>query len=160
MPRSPRPLYDRWLEKVEKTDTCWLWRAAQSPGGYGVIQRGSRGQGIIRAHVFSYGHFRGPVPPGMDVRHLCHVPNCVNPDHLALGTRAENMADSMRAGRRLGPRKPRRGEDNGMSKLTASDILRIRGDSRILREVAADYNVSLTAIWSIRRGRTWRHVTS
>ncbi len=157
---KPTPLYERWLDKVEKTDTCWLWRGAIKNGGYGVVNRGARGEGVVRAHVFAYSWFRGPVPAGMDVRHLCHVPNCVRPDHLELGTRRQNMADSMRAGRRLGPRRPPQGERNANSKLTVADVLAIRADSRLLREVAADYGVTMSTISSIRRGSSWQHVTA
>lgn len=151
-------LYDRWLAKVEKTETCWLWRGAIKNGGYGVVNRGRRGEGVIRAHVFAYAHYKGDVPLGADVRHLCHVPSCVNPDHLALGTRRENMADSKRAGRLIGLHPGLTGEDNPLAKLTVADVLAIRLDSRTLAAVAADYGVSLTAIWSIRKGKTWRHV--
>ena len=135
-----------------------MWRGAIKNGGYGVVNRGCRGEGVIRAHVFSYEYFRGPVPPRTDVRHLCHVPNCVNPDHLVLGTRAENMADSKRAGRHLGPRHPKLGEEVGTSKLTVADVLRIRVDRRLLREVAIDYDVSLSTISNIRLGKSWRHI--
>jgi hypothetical protein len=106
-PRPPRPPKSRpsrpaWQRMLARTtivaDGCWLWNGARSAGGYGIIQLG-RGKGTTKAHRVSYEHFVGPITPGLDVMHRCHVPNCVNPAHLELGTRAENMAMSQRAGR-------------------------------------------------------------
>jgi hypothetical protein len=163
VPVPPRPAWLRVLDRTEITeDSCWLWQGALN-SGYGIVQLG-RGRGTARVHRVIYARFIAPlpVPPpaGPDIRHLCHVRNCVNPAHLTLGTRAENMGDARRASRRLGPRQGLLGEANPHSKLTIADVLAIRADSRILREVAADYGVSLQAVWSIRKGRTWRHATA
>lgn len=94
-----RPAYLRVLDRTDIIEGgCWLWRGVVNDGGYGVIQLG-RGKGTTRAHRVTYEHFVGPLVPGLDVMHLCHVPNCVNPAHLKLGTRAENMAMSQDDGR-------------------------------------------------------------
>lgn len=82
---------------------CWLWQGALNHG-YGIIQLGRKpGEGTARVHRVIYEHFIGPLemppPLGPDVMHSCHVRNCVNPAHLVLGTRAENMASSQRDGR-------------------------------------------------------------
>lgn len=94
------PLEERFWEKVKKTDYCWEWTAALSPPrpghiGYGVIGRGGRGSGNIRAHVLSYElHSGQPIPDGQVVRHTCDNPPCVNPDHLVLGSFSDNMRDA------------------------------------------------------------------
>jgi hypothetical protein len=97
------PIAERFAEKhaVNKDTNCWEWTGSRVTGGYGMLggERGSRG---VLAHRFSYEHHVGPVPDEMIVRHRCHNPSCVNPEHLALGTHAENMADMARAGRRIG----------------------------------------------------------
>jgi hypothetical protein len=69
--------------KVDKTDSCWLWRGYVRPDGYGRITR-RYGQivGAFYAHVVSYVLMRGPVPDDLTLDHLCRTRGCVNPAHL------------------------------------------------------------------------------
>lgn len=93
---------DRWRQKVAFAgpDDCWLWTASKDPDGYGRFQVPTpNGQRHIRAHVWSYQHFKGPVPPGQVVMHSCDVRHCVNPAHLSLGTPRDNNDDKIAKGR-------------------------------------------------------------
>ena len=76
---------------------CWVWIAGKNSDGYGNFQYSGK---CGRAHRFSYELHIGPIPEGMEVRHGCHVPACVNPAHFQLGTHADNMRDMAMSGRR------------------------------------------------------------
>jgi hypothetical protein len=78
-------------------DACWEWLDAKQQFGYGMFwlkSQGSRnGKSSIPAHRASYYLFVGEIPPGQQVRHMCHNPGCVNPRHLRTGTALENAQD-------------------------------------------------------------------
>ena len=91
---KPRPVAERFWEKVHKTDTCWLWTASKFYTGYGRFYTGPGQFGLERkiecAHRVAYELVKGPIPEGLQIDHLCRVPACVNPDHLEAVTRREN----------------------------------------------------------------------
>ena len=100
----------------------------------------------------AYERYRGPVPPGLLVCHSCDVRCCVNPDHLFLGTPADNTADMIRKGRMA------RGERRGHAKLTTEQALEIKASALSSRVVAAQYGVGSSTIRKLRRGKTWTHI--
>lgn len=92
MNRRSRPSLDRFLEKITRTDTCWLWNASVDGNGYGRFRSGNV---EYKAHVWAWQFFYGQAKtPGMDLDHLCHVRNCVRPDHLQQVTHRENLMRS------------------------------------------------------------------
>lgn len=102
--RTKKPIESRFWCKVEKTEGgCWEWRGARIPQGYGTFHVRALGQDRrVYAHRMSYLWANGTIPEGMDVMHTCHNRGCVNPDHLTVGTRKENMQSSAADGRKLG----------------------------------------------------------
>jgi hypothetical protein len=78
----------RLLAKIEKTETCWLWRGQVNNKGYGLFWlNGSK----RAAHVVSFLLHGGHIPDGLELDHLCRVTLCVRPDHLEPVTHAENQ---------------------------------------------------------------------
>lgn len=88
----------------EPNSGCWLWGKSVNKKGYGQISR-SRKEGPALAHCVSWQLAKGEIPQGLCVLHRCDVPCCVNPDHLWLGTKADNNRDMAGKGRHYLQRK-------------------------------------------------------
>ena len=147
-----RTVAERLWAYVEKTPGCWLWTGSINARGYGAFNPG-RGRAIAHRYVYelTYGLI---LSKDILVCHACDVRHCVRPDHLFLGTKKDNMADSIAKGRHI------KGSMVGIAKLHETDILPIRAlkGKMATRDVAQQYNVSVTTILNIWRRRTWKHI--
>ncbi len=137
---------------------CWEWVGGKK-NGYGAFDSGSfqmkaRLSGKRGAHQVSYEAYKGKIPEGLVVRHTCDNPCCINPDHLILGTQADNVADREARGRR----KDINGEKIGTSKLTAAQVLEIRASNLSYAELAKIFNVDKSNIAAIKTGKSWKHL--
>jgi len=113
------PLKDRLLARVVVTGGgCWEWQGFRDRGGYGRIARGGHAEGSLATHRAAWEVTYGPIPDGMWVLHKCDNPPCCNPDHLFLGTAADNNADMRAKGRQVNPS----GAAHGMTKYTAAQV--------------------------------------
>lgn len=96
--RVPRSLPAKILESIEHDTNggCWLYSGPLNPGGYGSVFIEKRAGRLIRepAHRLSYRLFRGEIPEGLQLDHLCRVRCCCNPAHLEPVTARENMLRS------------------------------------------------------------------
>lgn len=87
--------------KVNPTTKCWIWTGATTAFGHGIFSR-------TTAHRIAWELYNNNIPKGLCVLHRCDVPSCVNPEHLFLGTHADNMQDKVNKGR--GGRKKEEGD--------------------------------------------------
>ena len=156
-------LETRFWTKVRRgptPDACWSWIGAQGNGGYGVLGRGRRGEGNLRAHRVSWEIHHGPIPHDMKVLHRCDNPQCANPRHLFLGTQKDNTDDMHAKGRGKKVAVPH-GEANHAAKLTAHDVREIRAacSRRVPQRVITErYGVTQALVSEINRGLIWKTV--
>jgi hypothetical protein len=146
---------ERFWSKVDKSDACWVWTGMRNDSGYGLFILKGR---YLRAHRIAFQLTSGNVPQGICVCHHCDNPPCVRPDHLFLGTVADNNADMVAKGRNRN--KVHLGEQNGQSKLTSKQVDEIRfryaAGGITQRELARQYGVSNSLIGHIVTRRFWR----
>lgn len=138
---------------------CILWLGNVNEQGYGRIS--SRGNWFL-AHRIAFEIATGAeVPSGLGVCHKCDTPLCINPAHMFVGTQRENMLDATRKGRmasgdRAGSRTHRHkwmrgGEACHSAKLTQHDVDLIIASSLPHRTLAAQFNVTHSCIYHIKR---------
>lgn len=146
----------RLMKRVLKAPNgCWEWQGPRRGGKfpYGVIGGGNRSQ---NAHRVAFRLFKGAIPDGMDVCHHCDNPPCVNPDHLFLGTRRENLEDMVRKGRSLKGKRSNRGVASRV--LTDEQVIAIRADTRSNRAIARDYSVTSSSIFCVKHRITYSYI--
>lgn len=135
-------------DKVQITDTCWIWTGSKNSRGRGVFHPSAcKKLGIsYLAYRVSWIIHYGAIPTGKQVCHTCDNPSCVNPEHLFLGSAKDNTLDMLKKGR------------SGKTKLVAEQVLLIREDPRPRRVIAKEFNVTLNMIQKIKSKRSWKHL--
>lgn len=113
--------------------------------GYPKLRRKGK-DWLISRYIYTLIH--GAIPAGMVVRHKCDNPSCINPDHLEIGTQADNMQDKKMRG------KPQK-------KLTTEEILFIKSaPDKSVDELAKEFGVAGSTIYKIQRGKSWKEIKS
>jgi len=150
-----RPLPDRFWEKVDRSggpDACWPWTASKKGDGYGQIMVDGQ---PIKAHRVAWILTHGPIPPETPVvRHVvCRNRLCCNPAHLAVGTQADNVQDTVRDGMST------RGERHHNANLIEANVLEIRrlyaSGGFTQRALAHRFGVSRSVVNQILNAYTW-----
>jgi hypothetical protein len=155
---TPAQRLAAFLSRIEKRgDGCWIHKGATDKWGYTHL--GVEGK-RVQAHRYAYEVYIGPIPAGKLIMHTCDVPACVNPDHLRIGTDAENVADMYAK-----DRDQSRGDRNLHAKLTeaqAKAILALKDSGYfkrgVARALAEEHGVGIGTIHAIWRRHTWKHI--
>ena len=156
MPRggqNKRSLHESFQLLAKKADGCWLWQGHRKKDGYGVLARGTT---ELKAHRVSWQVHFGEIPKGMMVCHRCDIRACVNPQHLFLGTAADNNRDRHLKGRT----RTACGEATWNSKLCSQAIVDICTSLDSQAQLARRYHVAQTTISKIRKGLRWKQVAN
>jgi hypothetical protein len=151
---------------------CWVWTGRKIRKGYGHIS--SKKKTLI-VHRFSWLIHNGPIVNGLHVLHMCDVRNCVNPEHLYLGTEKENARDREirgrgnhatgdRSGFRKHPELRLFGEKNPATKLTSDIVLDVYNEYRkgntTHKELSMKFGITMSTIGRITRAETWIRLLS
>lgn len=150
-----------WSFVPDRPDVgCWEWQGVRSTRGYGTMRAFGR---TLRATHAAVLVTTGELPEaGKYVCHHCDNPPCVRPDHLFVGTPAENMRDCVRKGRNKFPEIPAevkaRGSKHGIAKLDEDKVRAIRASPKFINDIAAEYGVCRSTISKIRTRMYWKHV--
>jgi len=122
---------------------CFIWQHGLDKHGYGVTSKKTGGR-PRRAHRIIYERMKGPIPPGLDLDHLCRVRACVNPDHLDPVTKAVNTQRGL------------------LAKLTPGMVIQIRQlrtSGKRICEIERMFPVSYAVIRNVCNGVAWKNIT-
>lgn len=134
-PKTKSPA-ENFAKHVVKGDECWSWRGSKHKFGYGWFRVNGK---TMLAHRVAYELARGPLPQGSVILHTCDNPECTNPDHLARGTHADNVADKLSKGRHL--RSDGLCTNVKIKQSQHAEILALRNSGMAWGEVAKELHV-------------------
>jgi hypothetical protein len=147
--------------RVNADTGCWEWTGPTTHDGYGRTTWKATLPEVL-VHRIAY-KLLVREPGELCVLHSCDNRPCFNPEHLFLGTRADNNADMVAKGRQAPlpdcpAERRQRGAAHYHARFSEADVLAIRADRRAVKIVARDYGCSLGAVHNIQARRTWGHL--
>ena len=144
-----KSMLERFESKYEPiTETvCWVWTAGIHNRGYGHFHTGRKEDRKSEfAHRISYELYNGVKPSKTDkVCHKCDNPSCVRPDHLFLGSHADNMSDMVSKKRYVS-------HNQKVDLVTAEKMIRARGNGVSIKDIAEMFNISPSQASRVTRG--------
>lgn len=151
--RQPDSYFEeRFWSLVNRSGACWLWTGSLTALSYGVFTGRIDGVNFDKAHRYSWALHNGPIPEGKHVLHRCDNRWCVNPEHLWIGTQAENVEDALKKGRHVA------GSRVGTSRFDDETIIAIRMADGPIADVARQFGCDYTHVMRIQRSDCWKHL--
>ncbi|CAN7358634.1 HNH endonuclease signature motif containing protein [Paenibacillus sp. LjRoot56] len=150
-------LPERFRKRVDSTGDCWLWTGGFYTTGYGSYFHDGK---KLKAHRYAWSFFNGPITDGLFVCHRCDVRNCVNPEHLFLGTQKDNIKDMYAKNRGNKPS----GENHFKAKLDWEKVKEIRDSYKWFScdnssfALGKKYGVAPNHIMQIVNNKAWKVV--
>lgn len=126
-------------------EECWNWAAGTFSHGYGKFSQGIKYSLSPYAHIASYQLHNSDYDLSKFVCHRCDNKLCVNPKHLFLGTAQDNVTDMISKGRNY-------------HKVSPEEVISIREDTRTLKLIAEEYNMSHQQVSNIKLRKSWKHI--
>ena len=147
-----QPLYntlmnDNFWSKVVETDSCWLWLGSKRDG-YGMFWSNGK---LVSAHRMAWEIVHGRIPDGLLVLHKCDIRECVNPEHLFLGTHLDNFLDCIMKGRPgyIAPHPK-------LNKELVAEIKQSLACGALPIMLSKHYNISIGHVLRIKNGKRWK----
>lgn len=154
--KSPEYLRMRIMIGVVKNEEsgCWEWKRSSDGWGYGKISIQHK---LEKVHRVMFSLANGPIPTGMCVCHKCDNPPCCNPDHLFLGTHADNRRDMIQKGRL----SDQSGTLNSQAKINdniAREIRSLYANGVMQKLIAEKYGISTGIVNRVVLRRNWKNI--
>lgn len=145
----------RFWNKVDTSGDCWEWTAYRNKGGYGKFKLSGKAE---TAHRLAYMFYYGTFEEDMCILHKCDNPPCVNPYHLFLGTRADNVQDMIAKGRA----RAVSGNNHGCRVVNSDEVREIREKYKkgtyTQRQLAEEYKIASQTVSAIINRIIWKEV--
>jgi hypothetical protein len=141
MTRTTRPIDQCYVyEDPKDPKSCWLWTRGTNGVGYGTTYWRSK---TMSAHVVLYTMYKGEIPDGCELDHLCRNRLCVNPEHLEAVPRRVNL---------------RRGKSTKLTEIEVIEIKNLLLEGRTYQELGRKYYVAKSTIQAIANGTSWSDI--
>ena len=144
-----KTLQTKPVEYSIDSNGCWICTSHACTGGYPYITLNFKRRKLSRV---VYELFKGPIPPNMIVMHSCDNPQCINPDHLKIGTHKQNTQDMIKK------RRNKFGINHKLAKLNDELVRYIRQSNKGCTTLAKELGVSKTLILKVRWREVWTHI--